>query len=99
MKVFLDTSAFIAYFVKQDIHNEKVINKYNFYRKNKVLFLTSNYIVDELLTWFGSHQTKHFTEVLIEALEGMATEGEIKTLYVDELIANKAVPIFLKFAD
>lgn len=99
MKVFLDTSAFIAYFVKQDTHHEKVINKYNFYRKNKALFLTSNYIVDELLTWFSSHQTKHFTEVLIEALEGVATEGEIKTLYVDELIANKAVPIFLKFAD
>lgn len=97
MKVFWDTSALIAYFVKQETHHEKVVNKYNFYKKSKAQFITSNYIIDELLTWFSSHQTKHFTQILIEALEKMRTNGEIKILYIDEPLAEKAISILLKF--
>jgi len=97
MKVFLDTSALIAYFVKQETHHEKVVAIYNFYRKNKAQFFTSNYVIDELLTWFSSHQSKHFTEILIEALGKMRANGEIQILFIDESIFEKAIEILLKF--
>lgn len=97
MKVFLDTSAFIAYFVKQETYHEKIVSKYNLYKKGNVQFLTSSYIIDELLTWFSSHQTRRFTEILIEALGKMKVSGEIKILDVDESLADKAIPILLKF--
>ena len=99
MKVFLDTSALIAYFTKQETHHEKVVSAYNFYRKEKAQFFTSDYVIDELLTWFSSHQSKHFTEILIEALGRMRAEGEIKILLIDESIFEKAIEILLKFAE
>lgn len=99
MKVFFDTSAFIAYFVKQETNHEKVVSKYNLYRKQRVQFFTSNYIIDELLTWFSSHQTKQFTERLIESLKKMGNDNEIKILYVDASLVDKATPILLKFLE
>ncbi len=41
MKVFIDTSVFIAYFLKKDVSNKEAIEKFNFYKKQNAIFLTS----------------------------------------------------------
>ena len=97
MKVFLDTSALIAYFIKQETHHVKVVTAYNLYRNSKAQFFTSNYVIDELLTWFSSHQTKHFIQILLEAIGEMRANGEIKILHIDETLADKAILVLLKF--
>lgn len=99
MKVFIDTGVFIAYFIKQEVLHKKVVNQYKFYRKQKAAFLTSDYILDELLTWFAYNQNKPILEKLILNLERVEQAGEIKILEIDKTIRKKAAVILLKFSE
>lgn len=99
MKVFLDTGAFIAYFIKQEKFHKDVLDKYNFYLKQRANLITSDYIIDELLTWFSAKQSKSLLEKLIFSLQKMQEAGEIKILFVDQTVFRKAQDILLKFSD
>lgn len=99
MKIFLDTSAFIAYFIKQEAHNEEVTKKYEVYRKQKTTFLTSNYIICELLTWFNAKYPRSVLEKVVSTLARLENEGEMNILYIDRVIAKKSLDILIKFSD
>jgi len=99
MKVFIDTGAFIAYFIKQDEFHDNAVARYNFYIQQKATLLTSDYILDELLTWFSAKQPKHILEKLVNALQKMQGMGEIRVLDIDKSIFAKAMEILLKFSD
>ena len=99
MKVFLDTSAFISYFIKQEFHNEEVTKKYGVYRKQKASFYTSNYIICELLTWLSAKYHKSILEKVITTLIRLENEKEISVLYIDRVIAKKSLDIITKFSE
>lgn len=97
MKIFIDTSAFIAHLIKQEIDHDEVLAKYNLYRNQKAIFLTSNYVIDELLTWFVSHQNKISTQKLVNFLEKLTQSKELRVLYIDQTTDSRAQAILLKF--
>lgn len=99
MKVFLDTSMFIAFFLKQEAHHNEVVEKYTFYKNQNPTFITSNYVLDELYTWFNAKQNKSFLGKLIQFMERIEKDGEIKVFYVDNVIDEKARKVLLKFSD
>lgn len=99
MKVFIDTGAFIAYFVKQDAYHDRIVTKYKIYLRQKVQLFTSDYILDELLTWFSAKQTKAYLEKLIYALQKMHSSGEIRVFNIDSTIFKKAQEVLIKFSE
>lgn len=50
MKVFVDTSAFVALLVEKEQFHSKVAHQYKDYRQAKAVLFTSHYILDELFT-------------------------------------------------
>lgn len=99
MKILIDTSAFIAYFIKQEAHNVEVTKKYEIYRKKKATFLTSNYIICELLTWFNAKYHRSVLEKVVSTLARLENEGEMSVLYIDRVIAKKSLDILIKFSE
>ena len=99
MKVFIDTGAFIAYFIKQEKFHDDVVSKYKFYRQQKATLLTSDYILDELLTWFSAKQSKQVLEKLVLAIQKMIDSKELKVLSIDQTVFRKAQEILIKFSD
>lgn len=99
MKVFIDTSAFIAYFVKQEKFHDEVVQKYKFYRQQKARLITSDYILDELLTWLNAKQDKQILEKLIYSLQKMREIGEMRVLSIDGVIFKNAEKALLKFSE
>lgn len=99
MKVFIDTSAFIAFFVKEEITHQKVKETYDDYRSQRVPFITSDYVLAELYTRlmydFGKKVTQEKMKQLNEAIE----KEELQVLSVDETIFKKAQEPFIKFAE
>jgi len=99
MKAFIDTSAFIALIFQNEKLHSHVVEKYQFYKKQKTIFITSDYILDELYTRclykggeMGARQAiKHITEA--QVLKQLAV------LAVDSTIFKKAEQVFLKFLD
>lgn len=97
MKIFVDAGVFIAYFLKQEALHDTVVEKYKFYIQARAEFVTSNYILDELLTWFSNKQNKYFTEKLIISLQRIIENGELKVVFIDNVVNKKAQDILLKF--
>lgn len=99
MKVFIDTGIFIAFFIRQESRHGDVADKYQWYRKNKAIFFTSTYVLDELLTWFTYHQPSAATEKIVRALDRIEKEHELKIIDVDEVTRKKATELFTKYLD
>lgn len=99
MKVFIDTSAFMALILKNESFHEKVVNKYKVYKRGRAQFITSDYVLDELYTRCvyraGSHGAKLATNLIKETV----TANELVVLEVDSGIFQKAESVFLKFSD
>ena len=58
-KVFVDTSAWVALFVKNDINHKKAITAFEKIKKSKYAIYTSDYVIDETITTIlvrGNHR-------------------------------------------
>lgn len=98
MKVFIDTSAFVALFVDNEPTHKKVANKYLEYREKRAILFTSDYILDELFTrllYFLQVDIKKY----IRKLKDSISAGEITVLRVDEALFEQALISFIKFSD
>lgn len=98
MKVFIDTSAFVALLVDKETDHKIVAKKYHDYRQKRAILFTSDYILDELFTrllYFKQVDIKKYIQKLKESI----SKGEITILRVDEVLFEKALEAFLKFSD
>lgn len=97
MKVFIDTSAFVALLVEKEEFHNQVAKKYLDYRNERAILFTSDYILDELFTrllYYKVDLKKH-----IQTLQDVIAVGEITVFRVDEALFEKSFDIFLKFSD
>ncbi len=99
MKVFFDTGAFIALFISQEKYHKQISSKYRDYRKQRALFYTSYYILDELFTRLIYDFGKFATEKVIDLLMKSIEKEEVKVLDIDEAIFKKSLNSLLKFAE
>lgn len=99
MKVCIDTSAFIALFVKSELSHETIVRKYREYRLARVPLFTSYYILDELLTRLRYDKREmHLTQHIHKLLDSIS-RGELTVLQIDDLLFHKSVEVFMKFSD
>jgi len=98
MKVFIDTSAFVALLVDKETDHKKVANKYYDYRQNRAILFTSDYILDELFTRLSFFKQVDIKKT-IQKLKESISVGEITVLRVDEALFEKALEVFFKFSD
>lgn len=51
MRVFVDTSAFIALEDREDVHHREAFDYRDEVKANRIRLVTTNFIMDEALTW------------------------------------------------
>ncbi len=98
MKVFIDTSAFVALFVEKEELHQEVSQKYMEFRRQRAILLTSYYILDELFTRLTFYREVNLKE-LIQKLNDSITLNELTVLHIDEILFEKSISIFLKFSE
>lgn len=98
MKVFIDTSAFVALLVDKETDHEKVAKKYHDYRQKRAILFTSDYILDELFTRLLYYKQIDIKKN-IQKLKESISAGEITVLRIDEALFEKTLEGFLKFSD
>ena len=92
MKYFVDTSFIIALESLNDInHNDsiKIWENVNIVNNH---FLISNFIIDEILTFFN---TKGFHQKAIEIYESIFNSSKFEIIYIDKIIFDKSF-LFIK---
>ena len=97
MKVFIDTSVFVAVLVESETDHKKAAKKYLDYRQHRATFLTSDYVLDELFTRLLYYKLD--LRKYIEKLKASIARNEITVLHINESLFEKALDIFLKFSD
>ena len=99
MKVFFDTGVFIALFISQETSHKRVADIYAMYRKQRALFYTSYYVLDELYTRLIYDLGKSSTEKVIGMLTESIGKEEIKVLDIDINTFQKSLSVLLKFSE
>ena len=97
MKVFVDTSSFVALFVDKEQSHQEVSQKYRNYKQEKATLFTSHYILDELFTRLLYYGNNTNLVNLIGKLKQSISKGEITILKVDEAVFEQSISTFLKF--
>lgn len=98
-KVFIDTGAFIAYFVYEDIDHEKIVEKYKEYRNLRALFITSDYILSELYTRLVYDIGSNVTSKAVMSIKKLQENNELKVLTINSLIFKRSTEALLKFSE
>ena len=99
MKVFIDTSAFLALILRNESMHQKVVDQYKFYRTGRARMITSDYILDELYTRCLYRTGSHGATLAIKLIKEVVAAGELTVLEVDSHIFQKAESVFLKFSE
>lgn len=98
MKVFIDTSAFVALFVEKELLHGKTAKKYYDYRQERDIFFTSNFILDELFTRLLFYREIDVGKQ-IQKLKDAIAANELTVLQIDETLFEKSTDMFLKFLE
>lgn len=99
MKIFIDTSAFIALFVSSESYHSKVSKKYKNYRNQHAQFFTSYYVLDELYTRMIYDFGRSATQKAIDLLDKSIEKEELMVLDIDRIIFKKAEETMIKFSE
>lgn len=97
-KVFIDTSAWMAYYLSDEPDHIRIKNLVKGFIKEHTAIVTSNDIIDETVTNFIYIKPKiavKFVEFIQKAIAGNA----VTQLWVDEEIQNEAFGLVQKFLE
>lgn len=94
MKLFVDTSAWIAFFAPKDAHHDHAREAFAELLSRNALVVTSNYIVDETVTWLrmraGHADAVAFRDIITRSQEA----SRLHLAWVSESIEQKAWELF-----
>ncbi len=97
MKVFIDTSAFIALFIKSESKHRLIKNHFLYLKQNWAQFFTSDYVLDELYTRLVYDCHAPQVKQIINQLEKVFINGEVQLLKVDQQIFNQSLELLKKY--
>jgi len=100
MKIFIDSSAYIAYYNKRDENHEKAKNfldKIKSKEISPIIFYTSDYIFDEVLTTIITLTGRK--DLAIKVGNTILSSKITKIIKVDSKIFNEAWELFKKYKD
>jgi len=95
MKIFLDTSALIALYNADDAHHQEARATMNAIRDGKIpftRFYTTDYIIDETLTYMSRTLRNH--DLAVEAGKALLNSPFTTIIHVDSVLFQKAWETF-----
>lgn len=99
MKIFIDTSTFMALILKDESYHQKVADQYRAYKKSRAQLITSDYILDELYTRCVYKAGGFGAKLAVDLIQEIVSHSQLTVLEVDPHVFKKAQEIFLKFSD
>jgi uncharacterized protein len=94
--IFVDTSAFLARYLRRDQHYNDALPIWDRIEREKELFCTSNFVMDELATLLARRSSYSFAAQKVSSLYDSKV---VKILRPSEEEERRALKLFLKYAD
>lgn len=94
--IFIDTGAFISYFLAADQYHEKSCMLWQGIQKKRIRCFTSNFVLDETLTLLGRKANYSFAAECAHVIYSSEVFSIMRPQFEEELAAIK---LFEKYAD
>lgn len=98
-KVFVDTSAWIAYLGSDQPKHINIKNLIKQFIKDGVVLCTSNDVIDETTTRFIYDTNIKITQRFISLIKDSIAKNNLVQLWVDEQVQSEAFEVMIKFAE
>jgi uncharacterized protein len=96
MKVFVDTSAWVAYFDKKDTNHESALKIWQQLKQEKAILCTTDYILDEMLTLL---KIRANSDAVLIAVNAIIQSPSTELIWVKEKLFMGALKLFEKYKD
>jgi predicted nucleic acid-binding protein len=96
MKLFVDTSAWLALFDKNDQFHKQAVEKNVMIKKGRIELITSEYVIDECITLIR-FRVSHKTAVLFG--DSLFSSNIINIVYINTTERQRAWNFFKKYRD
>ncbi|MCX5814133.1 MAG: type II toxin-antitoxin system VapC family toxin [Proteobacteria bacterium] len=96
MRVFIDTSAWVAYFDKKDTNHESALKIWQQLKQEKAILCTTDYILDEMLTLL---KIRANSDVALIAANAIMQSQSTEVIWVKEKLFMGALKLFKKYSD
>ncbi|OGD85907.1 hypothetical protein A2164_02995 [Candidatus Curtissbacteria bacterium RBG_13_35_7] len=98
-KIFIDTSAWLAYYLSNDRNHLKIKKLLKGLIANKAIIYTSNDVIDETITRLIYTTHPRFVKKFVDLLKAGIKTGNLIELWVDELLQQEAFELAIKFSE
>ena len=99
MKVFIDTGALIALFVKKDYWHKICFEKHKEYKKENSLFFTNLFVLSEFYTRILYDYGKSTLKLVMDKIIKLQDEGKLRIFQIDSGIFKNSEEAMIKFAE
>ncbi len=96
MKVFVDTSAWVAYFDKKGTNHENALNIWQQLKRERAILCTTDYILDETLTLL---KIRAGSDASLIAVNAIIKSPSTEVIWVKEKLFMGALKLFEKYKD
>ena len=98
-KVFVDTGGWIACLSRGDKNHDSAVSYLMELRKRQIPLFTSNYIIDETLTWFSYNNLHEKAVKVMDLWKEAEKNHSLKVYWVEKDLTEEAWEIFYKFSE
>lgn len=95
-KVFVDTSAWVGFFVKKDKNHEKAVSIFEKLKQSKIPIYTSDYIIDETITTIRG-RSSHSQSVI--AGDSLSTSKILSRVHISPQYFQRSWEFYKKYID
>jgi len=99
MRIFIDTSAFIALMVSSETWHQKCAEKYQEYSRQNALFYTNDLVLAELYTRLVYDFSKQVCKQVVKEIKKLQEQGFLHIFQLDAGLLNQAESAMLRFAE
>ncbi|MCX5810137.1 MAG: PIN domain-containing protein [Proteobacteria bacterium] len=96
MRVFVDTSAWVAYFDKKDTNHESALKMWQQLKQEKTILCTTDYILDEMLTLL---KIRANSDAALIAVNAIIQSPSTEVIWIKEKLFMGALKLFEKYND
>jgi len=98
-KAFIDTSAWVAYYLSDDKNHLKIKIFLEGLISDRVIICTSNDVVDETVTRLIYSSSRKFVKYFIDFISESINTGNLLEFWVDDQVQQEALDLAVKFIE
>ncbi len=95
--IFVDSGAWIALLNQRDQYHDDAVVIYNGLKQQKARLLTTDYVIDETVTWLKYRSSHQVAVQFLDLVESVEKTGVLTVAEIDKILFQEAKKLFRQY--